>query len=68
MLEILYRDARYVAVHKPAGMLVHRSALTGRDERPRDFAASVPLVAHERWCAANSAFSRACMRSVSAGS
>ncbi len=33
-LEILYRDARYVAVDKPAGMLVHRSALAGRDERP----------------------------------
>lgn len=30
---ILYRDAYYVAVHKPSGLLVHRSRLEGRNTR-----------------------------------
>ncbi len=32
-LPILYRDAQYVAVHKPANVLVHRTWLASRDER-----------------------------------
>jgi tRNA pseudouridine65 synthase len=32
-LNLLYRDDRYVAVHKPANLLVHRSWLASRDER-----------------------------------
>lgn len=32
-LTILYRDANYVAVQKPAGMLVHRSGLASRATR-----------------------------------
>lgn len=31
MLEILYRDDELVAVHKPAGLMVHRSALDSRE-------------------------------------
>ncbi|MEW7982075.1 MAG: pseudouridylate synthase [gamma proteobacterium symbiont of Phacoides pectinatus] len=34
-LQILYRDENYVAVHKPAGLLVHRSWLAGREEGQR---------------------------------
>lgn len=30
-LPILYRDERYIAVHKPAGMLVHRSPMERRE-------------------------------------
>ena len=33
MLEILYRDADVVAVHKPPGLMVHRSALDRRETR-----------------------------------
>jgi tRNA pseudouridine65 synthase len=32
-LEVLYRDADYVAVHKPAGLLVHRSRLAAESGR-----------------------------------
>lgn len=32
-LEILYRDDRLVAVHKPAGLLVHRSAIDRHETR-----------------------------------
>ncbi len=32
-LDILYRDDRLVAVHKPAGLLVHRSAIDRRETR-----------------------------------
>ncbi len=32
-IRILYRDRDYVAVHKPAGLLVHRSALDSRETR-----------------------------------
>lgn len=32
-LQILYRDEHYVAVHKPAGLLVHRSPLDSRETR-----------------------------------
>jgi tRNA pseudouridine65 synthase len=32
-LAILYRDERYVAIHKPANVLVHRTWLASRDER-----------------------------------
>lgn len=32
-LRILYRDEHYVAVHKPAGLLVHRSPLDSRETR-----------------------------------
>ena len=31
--EILYRDEYLVVVHKPAGVMVHRSPLAGRGER-----------------------------------
>lgn len=31
-LEVLYQDERYVAIHKPAGMLVHRSAIAAKDD------------------------------------
>jgi tRNA pseudouridine65 synthase len=33
MLEILYRDEWLVAIHKPSGLLVHRSILDSREER-----------------------------------
>jgi tRNA pseudouridine65 synthase len=33
MLEILYRDEHLVAVHKPAGLLVHRSDLDRHETR-----------------------------------
>ena len=33
MLEILYRDDAVVAVHKPPGLMVHRSALDRRETR-----------------------------------
>jgi len=33
MLEILYRDDNLVAIHKPSGLLVHRSALDAHEER-----------------------------------
>lgn len=33
MLEILYRDEHLVAIHKPAGLLVHRSELDRRETR-----------------------------------
>ncbi len=33
MLEILYRDDELVAVHKPAGLMVHRSSLDSRETR-----------------------------------
>ena len=32
-LPILYRDDRLVAIHKPPGVLVHRTGLASRDER-----------------------------------
>ncbi len=32
-LQILYRDEHYVAVHKPAGLLVHRSAIDSLETR-----------------------------------
>lgn len=32
-LEILYRDDHLVAIHKPSGLLVHRSALDAHEER-----------------------------------
>lgn len=32
-LEILYQDERYVAIHKPAGLLVHRSPIDRRETR-----------------------------------
>lgn len=32
-LHILFQDAHYVAVHKPPGVLVHRTWLASRDER-----------------------------------
>ena len=32
-IRVLYRDSHYVAVHKPAGLLVHRSALDSRETR-----------------------------------
>ena len=35
MLQILYQDDYYVAIHKPAGLLVHRSAI---DSRAQEFA------------------------------
>lgn len=31
MIDILYRDTRFVAVHKPSGMLVHRNAWCPRE-------------------------------------
>jgi len=34
-LQILYRDENYVAVHKPAGLLVHRSWIAGKGEADR---------------------------------
>jgi tRNA pseudouridine65 synthase len=33
VLEILYRDDELVAVHKPAGLMVHRSSLDSRETR-----------------------------------
>lgn len=33
MLDILYRDEHLVAIHKPSGLLVHRSALDAHEER-----------------------------------
>ena len=33
MLDILYRDEWLVAIHKPSGLLVHRSPIAARDER-----------------------------------
>lgn len=33
MLEILYQDEHLVAIHKPSGLLVHRSALDAHEER-----------------------------------
>lgn len=33
MLDILYQDAHYVAVNKPAGLLVHRSAIDRQETR-----------------------------------
>lgn len=33
MLDILYRDDYLVAIHKPSGLLVHRTALDAREER-----------------------------------
>jgi tRNA pseudouridine65 synthase len=33
MLPILYRDEALIAVHKPAGLLVHRSSLDAQEER-----------------------------------
>lgn len=33
MLDILYRDDHLVAIHKPAGLLVHRSPIAAQDER-----------------------------------
>ncbi|WP_248281187.1 pseudouridine synthase [Azoarcus sp. TTM-91] len=33
MLEILYQDDGLVAIHKPSGLLVHRSALDAHEER-----------------------------------
>ncbi len=33
-LEIAYQDDRYVAIHKPAGMLVHRSDIAAKDDAP----------------------------------
>ncbi|MBN8442684.1 MAG: pseudouridylate synthase [Thauera sp.] len=33
MLEILYRDDHLVAIHKPAGLLVHRSLIAAHEER-----------------------------------
>jgi len=33
MLEILYRDDCLIAIHKPAGLLVHRSPIAAHDER-----------------------------------
>ncbi|NLF53321.1 MAG: pseudouridylate synthase [Thauera phenolivorans] len=33
MLEILYRDDCLIAIHKPAGLLVHRSPIAAREER-----------------------------------
>lgn len=32
-LEILYRDDRYIAIHKPSGLLVHRSPIDKRETR-----------------------------------
>lgn len=32
-LEILYRDDRYIAIHKPSGLLVHRSPIDRRETR-----------------------------------
>jgi tRNA pseudouridine65 synthase len=32
-LEILYRDERYIAIHKPSGLLVHRSPIDKRETR-----------------------------------
>ncbi len=32
-LEILYRDERYIAIHKPSGLLVHRSPIDRRETR-----------------------------------
>ena len=32
-LEIVFHDEHYVAVNKPAGLMVHRSPLAPRDER-----------------------------------
>ena len=33
MLEILYRDDSLIAIHKPAGLLVHRSPIAADAER-----------------------------------
>jgi tRNA pseudouridine65 synthase len=33
MLDILYRDEWLVAIHKPSGLLVHRSPIAAREER-----------------------------------
>lgn len=33
MLDILYRDDHLIAIHKPAGLLVHRSALDAHEKR-----------------------------------
>lgn len=33
MLEILYRDDRYIAINKPAGLLVHRSNIDRQESR-----------------------------------
>ncbi|MBC2606553.1 pseudouridine synthase [Pelagicoccus albus] len=32
-LDILYRDDRYIAIHKPSGLLVHRSPIDRRETR-----------------------------------
>ncbi|WP_343224752.1 pseudouridine synthase [Pelagicoccus sp. SDUM812005] len=32
-LEVLYRDDRYIAIHKPSGLLVHRSPIDKRETR-----------------------------------
>lgn len=32
-LEILYQDERYIAIHKPSGLLVHRSPIDRRETR-----------------------------------
>ena len=33
MLPILYRDEALIAVHKPAGLLVHRSHIDAQEQR-----------------------------------
>lgn len=33
MLDILYRDDHLIAIHKPSGLLVHRSPIAAQDER-----------------------------------
>ncbi|ATE60627.1 pseudouridine synthase [Thauera sinica] len=33
MLDILYRDDHLIAIHKPSGLLVHRSLIAAHDER-----------------------------------
>ncbi|PKO82432.1 MAG: pseudouridylate synthase [Betaproteobacteria bacterium HGW-Betaproteobacteria-13] len=33
MLDILYRDDHLIAIHKPSGLLVHRTGLDAREER-----------------------------------